>query len=71
MTITISDPNLKPVDVAEMTNTPVSTLAWWRHTGAGPKWFRIGARRVFYKLSDVEAWLSEQYEAADAERVGA
>ena len=29
----------------------------WRQTGeGGPKWVRLGMRRVGYRLSDCEAW---------------
>lgn len=45
---------------------PVATLRWWRHVGLGPKSFKVG-RRVMYREEDVETWLDEQYEAANAE----
>ena len=33
------------------------TAQAWRHSGeAGPKWVRLGLRRVGYRLSDCEAW---------------
>ncbi len=32
------------------------TAQRWRITGAGPKWVRIGPRRICYRLSDSEAW---------------
>lgn len=43
-----------------------STLRWWRHVddGRGPKWFRLGERRVFYRRADVVAWLAEHYAGA-------
>lgn len=46
-----------------------ATLRWWRHSSTGPKSFRLGARKVMYRRSDVEAWLEEQYNAEPA-RVG-
>ncbi|ORM29238.1 helix-turn-helix domain-containing protein [Williamsia sp. 1135] len=36
-----------------------ATLRYWRHTNEGPKSFRAG-RRVVYRRSEVESWLSEQ-----------
>lgn len=42
---------------------PVGTLRWWRHTGQGPRSFKVG-RRVMYYEDDLEAWLDDQYRAA-------
>lgn len=43
-----------------------STLRYWRHTGTGPKSFKIGGKRVFYRAEDLDAWLAKAY----AEAVG-
>ena len=43
-----------------MVNLPVGTLRWFRHTGEGPKSFKLG-RSVRYRKSDVEAWIEEHY----------
>lgn len=51
-------------ETAERLRTPAATLRYWRHTGTGPKSFRIGGR-VVYKAVDVEAYLDAQYAAAD------
>jgi predicted DNA-binding transcriptional regulator AlpA len=40
------------------------TLRYWRHTKQGPRWFRLGDRKIAYLRSDVEAWLVAQYEAS-------
>ena len=55
-------------DLEAMTNGVVkeATLRWWRHMGTGPKSFKLGARKVVYRKSDVVAWLDAQY----AEAVG-
>jgi hypothetical protein len=39
--------------------TPISRVTWklWRAKGEGPPWYRVG-RRVVYKWSEVEQWLS-------------
>jgi predicted DNA-binding transcriptional regulator AlpA len=47
-------------EVAELTRLPVATLRFKRHEGSGPRSFRMG-RRVFYWLSDVLAWIEQQY----------
>lgn len=36
------------------------TAQRWRVTGDGPKWVRIGLRRVGYRLSDCEAWAASR-----------
>ena len=48
---------------AKWPNLRVPTLRWWRHRGIGPRSAKIG-RRVFYRESDVQAWLDEQFEGA-------
>lgn len=59
-----ADQLLTTAEAAELLNTPVATLRWWRHQGTGPKAFRLGARKVMYRRRDVLAWLQEQYDAA-------
>ncbi len=34
------------------------TLNHWRISGAGPKFIRLSANRIGYRLDDVEAWLA-------------
>lgn len=53
-------------EVAEATRVAPGTLRWMRQMGdRGPKSFKLG-RRVFYKRTDVSAWLDEQYESTKA-----
>ncbi|MBN9105487.1 MAG: hypothetical protein J0I14_10830 [Propionibacteriaceae bacterium] len=40
-----------------------NTLRWWRVQGYGPKFFKVG-KRVFYRRTDVQAWLDAQYAQA-------
>jgi len=35
------------------------TLRYWRHCDEGPASFRLG-RRVVYRRSEIEKWISEQ-----------
>lgn len=51
---------LNIAEVSELTGVPVATLRYWRHTGTGPRSFRIG-KRIAYKREDVETWLARQY----------
>lgn len=55
-------------EVAAKLKRPLSTLRYWRHTGDGPKSFKLGGR-VVYKLEDVEQWIEAQYTDAAAGRV--
>ena len=35
-----------------------STLEKWRCTGAGPKFLKLGARRVGYDKADLDEWIA-------------
>lgn len=56
--------NLDPRAASEYIGTPESTLRYWRSTRNpdAPPSFNIG-RRVFYRRSDLEAWLQARYDA--------
>jgi predicted DNA-binding transcriptional regulator AlpA len=32
------------------------TVQRWRQTGEGPRWVRLGQRRILYRLTDIEEW---------------
>lgn len=49
---------------AEVVNTPINTVRFWRQTGYGPTSARIG-RRVLYRRTDVNAWIDAQFATAD------
>lgn len=40
-----------------LAGTPEPTLQWWRTTGRGPKYLKIG-RRVFYRRTDLDAFIA-------------
>ncbi|MHB1210796.1 MAG: helix-turn-helix transcriptional regulator [Candidatus Nanopelagicales bacterium] len=48
--------------VAELIPVPQGTLRYWRHTGQGPRSFKIG-RRVLYDADDVESWIEAARQA--------
>lgn len=50
-------------EVSEKTRIPLATLRYYRATGVGPKLWKLGGRVVAYE-DDVDAWIQEQYEAA-------
>jgi predicted DNA-binding transcriptional regulator AlpA len=45
--------------VSSMTGIPVRTLQHWRHHQRGPRFVKISARCVRYRLDDVRSWLDE------------
>ncbi|WP_255801418.1 helix-turn-helix transcriptional regulator [Mycobacteroides abscessus] len=48
--------------VSTLTGIPVGTLRYWRHANQGPTSFSLG-KRVLYRKSEVERWISEQEKA--------
>ncbi|MFC3689955.1 helix-turn-helix transcriptional regulator [Aquipuribacter hungaricus] len=46
-------------DVATYLGVPVATLYQWRHTGTGPKAYRLG-KHLRYRQADVESWLADR-----------
>jgi hypothetical protein len=55
--------NLTTEEVAERFRTSPESVRFWRHTGKGPRSFRVG-KRVLYSLEDVEAWERDARESA-------
>lgn len=60
----LADPILTTGQAAQMLGRPPATLRWWRHTGEGPRSFKMGKKAVAYKTSDVLSWLEAQYESS-------
>ena len=59
-----ADDLLRPLDVQNEYRISRSTLATWRTLGQGPAWFKLGARRVVYRRSVIEAWIAAAEKAA-------
>ena len=36
------------------------TLRGWRTRGIGPKYVKLGPRKVLYYIEDLDAWIAEQ-----------
>ena len=53
---------LKSKEVADLCRVEESTVRWWRHVRVGPPSFKVNGA-VRYRRVDVEAWLTQQYEA--------
>jgi len=58
--------NLITEEVADRFRTSAETVRYWRHTGKGPRSFRVG-KRVLYSLEDIEEWERQARGAAGAE----
>jgi len=58
----VEDEYLTTAEVSAWTRQPTETLRYKRHTGTGPRSFKLG-RRVLYRRSDVQAWLDAAYAA--------
>ena len=50
-------------DAAQTLRSNVHTLAYWRATGQGPAWAKIG-RRVVYRRTDIEAFVEARFAEA-------
>ena len=46
-------------ELAAYLRTPKASIEYWRVTGTGPVFMRIG-RKVFYSEADVLAWLESK-----------
>jgi predicted DNA-binding transcriptional regulator AlpA len=65
-------PGLEPVlstsELAAHFGVPVQTIHDLRHSGRGPRGFRVG-RELRYRLSEVQDWLTQLEDADDTQRV--
>lgn len=46
-------------ELAAYLRTPKATIEYWRVTGTGPDFMRIG-RKIYYSVPDVLAWLESK-----------
>lgn len=46
-------------EVASATGIPAGTLQYWRHTGDGPAYMKLG-RRVSYNPATVWEWMADK-----------
>lgn len=52
-------------DLAAYVHRPLATIYQWNSRGLGPRYIRRG-RKVLYRRSDVDKWLSDGYVSASA-----
>jgi excisionase family DNA binding protein len=55
-----------PDEAAELLKVAKGTLAKWRVSGLGPKFVRLG-RKVGYRRSDLDDWISQNTRAHTGE----
>ncbi|MDI9900573.1 helix-turn-helix domain-containing protein [Rhodococcus sp. IEGM 1409] len=58
--MTSQDQYLNSKQVSDITGIPVGTLRYWRHAGEGPESMVLGKKRVVYRLSKLNEWLTAQ-----------
>ncbi len=54
------DPLMTTSETASYTNTTISHLGQLRHRGQGPKFIKFSSRKVLYRKSDVDMWLTDR-----------
>ena len=59
--------HLTPKDLSARWHIATRTLDNWRWRGEGPRYLKIGGRRVVYRLEDIEAYEAEQLHLAEPE----
>ncbi|MFI5299586.1 MAG: helix-turn-helix transcriptional regulator [Polyangiales bacterium] len=55
----LTDRLLRTHDAAQHLDVAPVTLVRWRRLGIGPIFLRIGPRRIFYRLEDLESFVGE------------
>ena len=53
-------PLLTEIQAAEILQLTPRALQAWRYQGRGPRFVKISARAVRYRLDDVEAWIENR-----------
>jgi predicted DNA-binding transcriptional regulator AlpA len=61
------DPLLNPDQAANYTGLTKPTLQRHRTEGTGPRFIKLGKRRVAYRLSDIRAWLEARAASSTAD----
>ncbi|EGJ73558.1 hypothetical protein STTU_0769 [Streptomyces sp. Tu6071] len=51
---------LSPKDLSEWLGISLQAVYHLNHSGAGPRYSRVGGKVIRYRLADVEAWLDSR-----------
>ncbi len=63
-----NDPTLNDLRVltaasaAELLTVSIPVMERWRREGTGPRFIRLSARRVGYRVADLRAWMADRSE---------
>jgi hypothetical protein len=68
--LTYSNGLLSPEEAAARLRCSAYTLARWRLEGRGPKWRRIGPKRVAYAIGDINAFNGESLDSFEVDVLG-
>ena len=64
----MNDPTLNDLRVltvagaSELLTVSIPVMERWRREGKGPRFLRLSARRVGYRLADLRIWMEQQAE---------
>lgn len=64
----MTDPSLNDLRVltapeaSELLSVSIPVMDRWRAAGEGPRFIRLSARRIGYRLSDLRAWIESRAE---------
>lgn len=64
-------PHMPPEKLAERLSVSLRTLERWRVNGDGPRFLRVGPRRVIYPVAEIESWESRRVYASRAAEMSA
>ena len=60
---------LAPKQACEMLGVSIRTLEYWRQTGYGPRFAKVG-RKILYSRSAIEEWLASKGYGSTSEYPG-
>lgn len=64
----MNDPTLNDLRVltaasaSKLLTISIPVMERWRREGTGPRFIRLSARRVGYRIADLRAWMAEREE---------
>ena len=67
--VDFSDGVLDTEQASDHVGVNPGTLRYWRSIKQGPVWFRLGPRKIGYRRTDLDRWLSEQFRASSSRSV--
>ena len=56
---------LTAASASELLTVSIPVMERWRREGTGPRFIRLSARRVGYRLADLRAWMAARAEGGE------